>query len=62
MSCFKNLVFFREKAQGCISGINSLATIISPLIFSPLTALFLSDGAPFYYPGFSFLGIGLALL
>ncbi|XP_031248731.1 putative disease resistance protein RGA3 [Pistacia vera] len=25
------------KAQGCISGISSLATIISPLIFSPLT-------------------------
>ncbi|XP_044509542.1 hippocampus abundant transcript-like protein 1 isoform X2 [Mangifera indica] len=50
------------KAQGCISGISSLATIISPLIFSPLTALFLSDGAPFYYPGFSIMGIGLALM
>ncbi|XP_031268621.1 uncharacterized protein LOC116127089 [Pistacia vera] len=50
------------KAQGCISGISSLATIISPFIFSPLTALFLSDGAPFYYPGFSIMGIGLALM
>lgn len=45
------------KAQGCISGISSLANIISPLIFSPLTATFLSDNAPFYFPGFSLLCI-----
>ncbi|GKV23963.1 hypothetical protein SLEP1_g33632 [Rubroshorea leprosula] len=48
------------KAQGCISGISSLANIISPLIFSPLTALFLSENAPFYFPGFSIMCIGLA--
>ncbi|KAA8535963.1 hypothetical protein F0562_028441 [Nyssa sinensis] len=47
-------------AQGCISGISSFASIISPLIFSPLTALFLSEGAPFHFPGFSILCIGLA--
>ncbi|XP_059647431.1 uncharacterized protein LOC132293817 isoform X2 [Cornus florida] len=47
-------------AQGCISGISSLANIISPLIFSPLTALFLSQEAPFNFPGFSILCIGLA--
>lgn len=47
------------KAQGCISGICSFANIISPLIFSPLTALFLSQEAPFNFPGFSIMCIGL---
>ncbi|GFY94544.1 major facilitator superfamily protein [Actinidia rufa] len=46
-------------AQGCISGITSFANIISPLIFSPLTDLFLSKRAPFYFPGFSILCAGL---
>ncbi|PWA80917.1 Major facilitator superfamily [Artemisia annua] len=41
------------KAQGCITGLCSFASIVSPLIFSPLTALFLSDNAPFVFPGFS---------
>ncbi|KAM1233896.1 hypothetical protein ACFX13_003625 [Malus domestica] len=50
------------KAQGCISGISSFANIVSPLIFSPLTALFLSEEAPFYFPGFSILCIGLATI
>ncbi|KAK0583114.1 hypothetical protein LWI29_033510 [Acer saccharum] len=50
------------KVQGCISGISSFANILSPLIFSPLTALFLSDKAPFNFPGFSILGIGLAMM
>ncbi|EXB24040.1 Hippocampus abundant transcript 1 protein [Morus notabilis] len=49
------------KAQGCLSGISSLASIISPFIFSPLTALFLSERAPFYFPGFSIMCIGLAM-
>ncbi|XP_030450358.2 uncharacterized protein LOC115672632 isoform X1 [Syzygium oleosum] len=48
------------KAQGCLSGITSFANIVSPLIFSPLTALFLSEAAPFPYPGFSLMCIGLA--
>ncbi|KAK6946465.1 Major facilitator superfamily, partial [Dillenia turbinata] len=50
------------KAQGCISGISSFANIVSPLIFSPLTALFLSESAPFKFPGFSIMCIGLASL
>ncbi|XP_037495805.1 hippocampus abundant transcript-like protein 1 isoform X2 [Jatropha curcas] len=50
------------KAQGCISSISSFANIISPLIFSPLTALFLSEEAPLKFPGFSILCIGFALL
>ncbi|KAK4378192.1 hypothetical protein RND71_000054 [Anisodus tanguticus] len=49
-------------AQGCISGISSFANILSPFIFSPLTDLFLSERAPFDYPGFSMFCIGLAWL
>ncbi|KAM7276488.1 hypothetical protein ACFE04_018354 [Oxalis oulophora] len=48
------------KVQGFISGICSLANVISPLIFSPLTALFLSEKAPFNFPGFSIVCIGFA--
>ncbi|KAL4300518.1 hypothetical protein HN51_051959 [Arachis hypogaea] len=48
------------RAQGCISGICSVAHIASPLVFSPLTALFLSEKAPFNFPGFSIMCIGFA--
>ncbi|XP_073120871.1 uncharacterized protein [Henckelia pumila] len=48
--------------QGCIMGITSLANTISPLIFSPLTALFLSEKPPFHFPGFSMLCIGFVYL
>ncbi|KAI9200266.1 hypothetical protein LWI28_005098 [Acer negundo] len=50
------------KAQGCISGICSFASVVSPLVFSPLTALFLSDRAPFNFPGFSIMCIGFAAM
>ncbi|XP_020535467.1 tetracycline resistance protein, class G isoform X2 [Jatropha curcas] len=46
------------KAQGCISGIGSFANVVSPLLFSPLTALFLSERAPFHFPGFSIMCAG----
>ncbi|KAM3381927.1 hippocampus abundant transcript-like protein 1 [Capsicum galapagoense] len=49
-------------AQGCISSISSIANILSPFVYSPLTALFLSEKAPFPYPGFSIMCIGLAWL
>ncbi|KAL2476914.1 Major facilitator superfamily protein [Forsythia ovata] len=49
-------------AQGCLLGIASFANVISPLIYSPLSALFLSEGAPFNFPGFSIMCIGLAWL
>ncbi|GMI74446.1 hypothetical protein like AT5G42210 [Hibiscus trionum] len=49
------------KAQGCISGVSSLANIIAPLIFSPVTALFLSEEAPFHFPGFSLLCVAVTL-
>ncbi|XP_050365485.1 uncharacterized protein LOC126784015 [Argentina anserina] len=48
------------KAQGCIAGISSFANIVSPLVFSPLTALFLSEDAPFNFPGFSIMCLALA--
>ncbi|KAF7817673.1 hippocampus abundant transcript-like protein 1 [Senna tora] len=48
------------KAQGCVSGICSFAHVVSPLAFSPLTALFLSERAPFNFPGFSIMCIGFA--
>ncbi|OAY22650.2 hypothetical protein MANES_18G009100v8 [Manihot esculenta] len=47
-------------AQGCISGIGSFANVVSPLVFSPLTALFLSERAPFHFPGFSIMCTGFA--
>ncbi|KAE8731407.1 Major facilitator superfamily protein isoform 2 [Hibiscus syriacus] len=50
------------KAQGFISGIGSFANVASPLVFSPLTSLFLSDTAPFYFPGFSIMCVGFALV
>ncbi|XP_019243223.1 PREDICTED: uncharacterized protein LOC109223387 [Nicotiana attenuata] len=50
------------KVQGCITGICSFATVVSPLIFSPLTALFLSERAPFHFPGFGLACAAFALL
>ncbi|XP_023765843.1 uncharacterized protein LOC111914303 [Lactuca sativa] len=50
------------KAQGCITGLCSFASIVSPLIFSPLTALFLSDNAPFEFPGFSLVCASFAVM
>ncbi|KAL1533377.1 hippocampus abundant transcript 1 protein isoform X1 [Salvia divinorum] len=50
------------KVQGCITGIGSFANIVSPLAFSPLTALFLSDNAPFHFPGFSIMCSGLVAM
>lgn len=50
------------KAQGCISGLGSFANILSPLVFSPLTALFLSGNPPFHFPGFSIACAGFAVM
>ncbi|URE08100.1 Major Facilitator Superfamily [Musa troglodytarum] len=49
-------------AQGCITGIASFASILSPLAFTPLTALFLSENAPFTFKGFSIMCAGFASL
>ncbi|PSS19840.1 Hippocampus abundant transcript 1 protein [Actinidia chinensis var. chinensis] len=50
------------KAQGCISGLCSFGNVLSPLVFSPLTALFLSANAPFHFPGFSIACAGFAVM
>ncbi|KAF9621729.1 hypothetical protein IFM89_027583 [Coptis chinensis] len=50
------------KGQGCISGMCSFANIVSPLTFTPLTALFLSERAPFHFPGFSIMCTGFAMM
>ncbi|XP_062222511.1 uncharacterized protein LOC133921586 [Phragmites australis] len=49
-------------AQGCISGISSFASILGPLIFTPLTAWFLSETEPFDFKGFSILCAGFCTL
>ncbi|XP_020248030.1 uncharacterized protein LOC109825583 [Asparagus officinalis] len=54
--------FEQGKAQGCITGISSFASIISPFVFTPLTALFLSEHAPFDFKGFSIMCCGFATL
>ncbi|XP_047093761.1 hippocampus abundant transcript 1 protein-like [Lolium rigidum] len=48
--------------QGCITGISSTAHVISPLVFTPLTAWFLSETAPFNFKGFSLACAGFATL
>ncbi|EES07480.1 hypothetical protein BDA96_04G307100 [Sorghum bicolor] len=49
-------------AQGCISGISSFGSILGPLIFTPLTAWFLSETGPFDFKGFSILCAGFCTL
>ncbi|KAJ4759333.1 Major facilitator superfamily protein [Rhynchospora pubera] len=49
-------------AQGCITGIGLLAGIIAPIAFTPLTAWFLSNEAPFDFKGFSILCAGFSML
>lgn len=59
--CIRSIVsrqvgsYEQGKAQGIITGIGAFANVISPLVFSPLTALFLSERAPFDFPGFSIM-------
>ncbi|KAK4405376.1 Hippocampus abundant transcript 1 protein [Sesamum angolense] len=49
-------------AQGCLMGIFAFANVVSPVIYSPISALSLSGRAPFNFPGFSMLCIGLSWL
>ncbi|KAM3242798.1 hypothetical protein ACQJBY_055032 [Aegilops geniculata] len=49
-------------AQGCISGISSFASILAPLVFTPLTAWFLSETTPFNFKGFSIMVAGFCTL
>uniref|UniRef100_A0A0E0L0T1 Major facilitator superfamily (MFS) profile domain-containing protein n=1 Tax=Oryza punctata TaxID=4537 RepID=A0A0E0L0T1_ORYPU len=47
--------------QGCLTGISSTANVISPIVFTPLTAWFLSETAPFNFRGFSLACAGFAM-
>ncbi|KAJ4888835.1 hypothetical protein Rs2_28583 [Raphanus sativus] len=66
-SCMRSIVskqvtsYEQGKAQGIISSICSLANVISPLAFSPLTGWFLSERAPFDFPGFSLMCAGFTM-
>lgn len=50
------------RAQGCITGISSFAGVVAPFAFTPLTALFLADDSPFYFPGFSIFCAAIAAM
>ncbi|OEL23329.1 hypothetical protein BAE44_0015651 [Dichanthelium oligosanthes] len=54
--------FEQGMVQGCITGVSSTANVISPLIFTPLTAWCLSEATPFYLKGFSLACAGFATL
>ncbi|KAL8543389.1 hypothetical protein ACS0TY_004065 [Phlomoides rotata] len=67
-SCIRSIISKQVGAneqgisQGCLLAITSLASVVSPLIYSPLSAMFLSERAPFNFPGFCMLCIGFAYI
>ncbi|AES62022.1 putative major facilitator superfamily [Medicago truncatula] len=50
------------KAQTFIAGANSISGLLSPIVMSPLTSLFLSSDAPFECKGFSIICASVCMI